>query len=297
METDGVVNFGLLYEHDAHQKYSREVMDVVTRSHAVFRYTETALTIFTTCGIMLQQNPLSCTLFGIVASENTMYSDFDAEGKPVNRLLALFGGNSVLYQDMWNVAVTQGGVWSKRMRLGKRHLRPLEGQCLTDRSSFVVGESDGEEEGEERGTWFLVSFTKFSDPSDGNTAIFCEMKNIHKVVLQERRLLDARRKEHELLQSMIPSHIIQHLLEQKREVREERERLQESGGGLDRRPSFVRKVSFSSDDSDRFLDISEIRMRSDQRVRAVAELQPDVTVFFADIAGFTKIASKATPGT
>ena len=38
-------------------------------------------------------------------------------------------------------------------------------------------------------------------------------------------------------------------------------------------------------------------MRSDQRVRAVAELQPDVTVFFADIAGFTKIASKATPGT
>ena len=117
METDGVVNFGLLYEHDAQQKYSREVMDVVTRSHAVFRYTETALTIFTTCGIMLQQNPLSCTLFGIVASENTMYSDFDAEGKPVNRLLALFGGNSVLYQDMWNVAVTQGGVWSKRTRI------------------------------------------------------------------------------------------------------------------------------------------------------------------------------------
>jgi hypothetical protein len=39
--------------------------------------------------------------------------------------------------------------------------------------------------------WYAVQLLKFSDPADGQTAIFCEMENIHEVVLQEERLREA----------------------------------------------------------------------------------------------------------
>ena len=315
VEVDKRVYYGLLYEHDASQKYSREVTDIVIRSHTVFRYTETALTIFTACGIILQQNPCSCTLFGIVASENTMYSDFDSDsGKPVDRLKALFGSNDHLYESMWENIDKKNEVWSKRMRLGKDQLRPCKDQVLSRKSSFA-SESDTEES--LKGIWFLVSFTKFSDPADGNTAICCEMKNIHKLVLQEERVLESRKSEHELLQSIIPSHIIDHLLEEKAEERAEERSgraLASSAGDTPRSTpspqsqsqspsvsyrravSFVRNTSFSSDNSDRYLDLSALRMQSDQRVSAMAEHHPRVTVFFADIVGFTQIAARSSPG-
>uniref|UniRef100_A0A7S2T0J8 Guanylate cyclase domain-containing protein n=1 Tax=Chloropicon primus TaxID=1764295 RepID=A0A7S2T0J8_9CHLO len=268
----------------------------------------------------MQQNPLSCTLFGIVASENTMYSDFDKEGKPVNRLMALFGDSHRLYEDMWDTVVNKSGVWSRRMRLGKQHLRPLDEQSLTSRSKLASDASEESSrldrtEDSSKGIWFNVSFTKFNDPSDGTTAIFCEMKNIHKVVTQEQKLLAARKNEHDLLQSIIPKHIIEHLLEEKLEEkiaarREEASSLDSSTEGQrtpgsqrsDRSPSFsrsvsfVRNCSFSSDNSDRYLNIAAVRMKSDKRVRAMAEHQKDVTVFFADVVGFTQISAVSSPG-
>ena len=41
------------------------------------------------------------------------------------------------------------------------------------------------------------------------------------VVLQEQKLVSARKNEHELLQSIIPAHIIDHLLEEKAEEKAE----------------------------------------------------------------------------
>ena len=66
----------------------------------------------------------------------------------------------------------------------KEHLRPLDRQMLSRKSSLASdsGDSDGDDPlSLGGGVWFLVSFTKFSDPSDGTLSVFCEMKNVHKV--------------------------------------------------------------------------------------------------------------------
>merc|ERR1712176_740415 len=168
VEVKGKIYYGLLYEHDAPQKYPREVMDAVTRSHTVFRYTETAMTIFTEDGIILQQNPLSCTLFGIVASENTMYSDFQKDGQPVDRLRALFGTHQYFYENMW-ATIEKGEVWSKRMQLSESNLKPTscDPQTGPSSSASAMDESPdysrllselGEASSSDKQTWFHVVF-------------------------------------------------------------------------------------------------------------------------------------------
>jgi len=284
VQVKGKVYYGLLYEHDALQKYEREVMDTVTRSHAVFRYTETALTIFTASGIILQQNPLSCTLFGIVASENTMYSDFGRDGKPLDRLRALFGERKALYESMLEAIEKRNSVWSKRMFIRKKDLKPTS----IANDDQEEEEEQGLEEEEEEGTWFAVSFNKFSDPADGSMAIFCEMKDIHKMVLQEQKLKRAKRNEHELLQSIIPKHIIDQLLEEKAVERAANESYKRS-------ISFASQSSQTSEGSDRLLDIAAVQMINVNRVRAMAEHHEQVTVFFADVVGFTAMSQSCSP--
>jgi len=309
VQVDDKVFYGFLYEHDACQKYSREVMDTVSRSHAVFRYTETALTIFTSCGIILQQNPLSCTFFGIAASENTMYSDFCSDGKPVNRLRALFGNKQALYDSMLETIEQKNSVWSQRMKVRRCDLRPLDQESNKKVQRSVSFDDDPvssdrpevEEDLDSDGSrWFQMSFNKFSDPADGKTAIFCEMKDVTKVVLQEQKLSKAKRSEHELLKSIIPKHIIQHLLEEKSS--ESHQLIRQNSGivrqnsGFSRSVSFRRCTSFSSQDSDKYLEMSALRMITDKRVGAMAEHHKQVTVCFADIVGFTRISSESSPG-
>jgi class 3 adenylate cyclase len=124
--------------------------------------------------------------------------------------------------------------------------------------------------------WYAVQLLKFSDPADGQTAIFCEMKNVHKVVLQEERLREAKKHEHELLQSIIPQNIIEHLLEVN----------QEKKGALSPR---------MSGSGESFLGLYDFQMIDDDKVSAMAQHYSQVTVFFADIVGFTNMSSHSTP--
>ncbi len=257
------------------------------------------MTIFTASGIILQQNPLSCTLFGIAASENTMYSDFGEDGRPVDRLRALFGERPALFENMMETIEKRNSVWSKRLLLRRRDLKPLAaaenngggeadqggGTSLASARLMAAGMIPGlegqEGQEEEEGTWFAVSFNKFSDPADGSMAIFCEMKDINKMVLQEQKLKRAKRSEHELLQSIIPKHIIDQLLEEK-------------AATLAASDNYKRSISFSSstsEGSERLLDIAAVH----NRVRAMAEHHEQVTVFFADVVGFTAMSQSCSP--
>merc|ERR1719443_897404 len=92
VEVDKKVYFGLFYEYDAPKKYQSEIHDIVLRSHTVFRYSEASLVVFTPCGVILQQNPVANIWFGMESAENTVYSDFDSNGNPVDRIKALFAG-------------------------------------------------------------------------------------------------------------------------------------------------------------------------------------------------------------
>lgn len=324
------VHFGLFIETNAAQKYPKEVKNLVTRAHAVFKYTESALTLFTPCGVILQQNPTSNKIFGLEACENNVYSDFQRNGRPVDRIRAMFGQNESLYDEMWETVMEQDRIWLKRMKLSKHHLMPRPELNMSSQSSHISmsgshnsltrsGSQDNisgteshdnssgsytssskelnrsgssglrsgseydfftsvnEEHMADSAVWYQVSFLKFSDPADGETALFCEMQDIHRVVLQEEKLQAARKHEHEILQSIIPQHIIEHLLEEK-----------------ESESTSVSRTN--SDVSDNYLDITALQMSNDNRVRAMAEHHSQVTVCFVDIVDFTKISSCCSPG-
>lgn len=276
VEVDLKIHFGVFIETNAAKKYPKEVKNIVSRAHSVFKYTESALTIFSPCGIILQQNPASSKLFGM---ENNVFSDFEKDGKPLNRLQALFGDNESLYREMMETVMEKGRIWWSRMKIGREHLMPelKLGRSLSESSTTVdsIFSVSADDQNEYSFTWYGVQLLKFSDPADGKTAIFCEMENIHQVVLQEERLAAAKEHQRELLQSIIPPHIIEHLLE----VNEE------SKSSL----SLSRSESACSD------DMSCFRMIDDNKVRSVARHYSQVTVCFVDIVSFTNMSSHATP--
>jgi len=177
----------------------------------------------------------------------------------------------------------KGEIWWARMKLGREHLMPelKLGRSLSESSGtvdsiFSMSGEYYEEVKKDSSVWYTIQLLKFSDPADGETAIFCEMKNIHKVVLQEEKLRAAKKHEHELLQSIIPQNIIEHLLK----VNEEH------------KGTLSPKLSGSNED---FLDMSYFKMIDDSKVSAMAQHYSQVTVFFADIVGFTNMSSHSTP--
>jgi class 3 adenylate cyclase len=285
VEVKKKIYYGLFIETNAPLKYPKEVKNAVSRAHAVFKYTETAITIFTPCGVILQQNPTSNKIFGLEACENNVFSDFEKDGKPVNRLRALFGDNESQYRDMMETVMENGQIWWSRLKLGRQQLMPelKLGRSLSESSgtvdsifSSMSGEYYEEVVKGDSSVWYAVQLLKFSDPADGQTAIFCEMKNVHKVVLQEERLREAKKHEHELLQSIIPQNIIEHLLEVN----------QEKKGALSPR---------MSGSGESFLGLYDFQMIDDDKVSAMAQHYSQVTVFFADIVGFTNMSSHSTP--
>merc|ERR1711977_795475 len=171
-------------------------------------------------------------------------------GRPVNRLRAMFGDNESQYNQMMETVMEEDEIWWARMKLGRQDLMDL------GRSSSP-GEEEKEEatqtqsSGSDSAVWYIVHLSKFSDPADGKTAIFCEMKNIHTAVLQEERLRAAKKHEYEILQNIIPKHIIEHLIQKEKE--------------LARARSLGNSASRSSTSSDDFLDIdiSAFRMIDD----------------------------------
>jgi class 3 adenylate cyclase len=294
VEVAGKINLGLFIETNAPWKYPKEVKNVISRAHGVFKYTESAVTIFTTCGTILQQNPSSSKIFGLEACGNNVFSDFEKDGKPVNRLRALFGDNESQYEEMMETLMEKGQVWCSRMKLGREHLMP-ELRLLSDRSlsgsssggttlSFdsIFSSEDNPEVQRDRHVWYAVQLLKFGDPADGKTAIFCEMDNIHSAVLQEERLRAAKKHEYEILQNIIPPHIIEHLLEKEKEAAAARRLSPQSSSG-------------SSHDSLNSLDMSDFRMIDDNKVSAMAQHYSQVTVCFVDIVGFTNMSSHSTP--
>jgi len=128
--------------------------------------------------------------------------------------------------------------------------------------------------------WYAVQLQKFSDPADGKTVIFCEMENIHLAVLQEEKLRAAKKKEYEILQSIIPKHIIEDLIEKEKDAAKLKPLSPTSSGSSD---DFLN------------LDMSYFKMIDDNKVSETARHYSQVTVFFADIVGFTNMSSHSTP--
>lgn len=291
VEVDKKVCFGLLYEYDAPKKYQAEIHDIVLRSHTVFRYTETSLVIFTPCGVILQQNPVANIWFGMESAENTVFSDFDSNGNPVDRIKAIFAaGNEALYDEMWETVMEKQDSWFRKIKVYKHNLKP---DNLDLARSMAGGRSFGSEPQGLVPTdselelmygppkWIYVSFNKINDPSNGQVLLTCAMRDVTDLELQKQKYIAARKVEKELLQSIIPTHIIDHLVEENK-IRKSSEKTSSDKS--------------SSDSDSPLMDLSAVRMTSEMKMRKVAEHHAEVTVFFADIVSFTKISSQSDAG-
>merc|ERR1712157_305781 len=217
------------------------------------------------------------------------------DGKPVNRLRALFGDNESQYNEMMETVMEKKDeVWCSRMKLGREHLMPEPelGRSLSvsfgsfgtvdrifpsSREHCQEGHTNNDDYSS---VWYAVQLHKFSDPADGKTVIFCEMENIHLAVLQEEKLRAAKKKEYEILQSIIPKHIIEDLIEKEKDAAKLKPLSPTSSGSSD---DFLN------------LDMSYFKMIDDNKVSETARHYSQVTVFFADIVGFTNMSSHSTP--
>ena len=105
------------------------------------------------------------------------------------------------------------------------------------------------------------------------------------MVKQREQIKAAKKREHAILQSMIPEHIIDFLLEEKTKC-------EDLGSQLGRST----KSNSSSTSSEEFLSLSKLRSRTaSDRVASLAEQHNGVTVLFTDIVGFTKMTSQSNP--
>ena len=272
------VYFGIFFETSKKEKYPGEVMHTVLRAHACWKGCAAALVLFTPDGVILQQNTLADSLFGFDSVDTNVFSDFKQDGTPVDRIKALFVGNEDLYGEMWDAVMVKNRRWWSRLQLGLSHLQPATKRREDkDVSAWVYGDDTY--------AWYYVLFQRINDPADGNVVLSCELKDISDFVHHEEKLRAAKVHEHELLESIIPGHIIEHLIVQKKDKDEAK---------LERSNTFM-SIS-NSDSTDNYLNVSALRMIDDQRVSEMAEHHKQVTVIFADIAGFTRISSQSSPG-
>ena len=130
------------------------------------------------------------------------------------------------------------------------------------------------------------------DPSSGTEVVYMELSDVTKEVEQENLVKEARRQEHAILQSMIPEHIIDFLVEEKRSKRREAE-----GSSRGRWPMSSTRSSTGSlgSSEEGLLSLTGVQAFNESRVASLAEEHRGVTVLFTDVVGFTEMTSQCAP--
>lgn len=145
------------------------------------------------------------------------------------------------------------------------------------------------EDGSEDTLWVSFFATLFRDPAFPEQKIIAtELLDITRQVEQEEFVKASRKREHALLQSMIPEHIIDFLVEEKRSARAAR-------GSPPRSALWPDKLEGKSHSDEGLLSSLDVQGLSGNRVASLAEHHSAVTVLFTDIVGFTKMASQSNP--
>ena len=199
-------------------------------------------------------------IFGMVARHNTTYQDLEEDGTPVNRIRALFGSEEGAYESMWAAIHNEvHPVWQGRLKVMRSAMK-----------SWVPYA-----EGDYVHLW--MQFHMVRDPCSGDKVIYSEFLDITRQVEQEEFVREAKKREHAILQSMIPEHIIDFLVEEKRSTPR------------------TNHSSSSSSSEEGLLSLSRVQDFSESRVASLAEHHNGVTVLFTDIVGFTEMTSQCAP--
>ena len=284
VEWKGRVRYGYLVEDSA-----RCVLQEVYRAHATYKYTQSAACIFTPNGEIVQSNPIAMA-WGIWGE--------DAKGRPVNGLRFLFGNQRESYYKMWHGVNNKEtyNMWHGRIKVQTRRPRSASGGGFGRDGADDVGSDDDDHDIDDAHAhphaasflWANTFAHKFRDPATGKEVIYMELVDITRQVEQEELIKEAKKREHAILKEIIPEHIIDFLLEEKRNA----------GDSLQSLASPSCAASWgraSSSGSEIFLTLQSVRQTSERRVASLAEHHSSVTVLFTDIVGFTKMTSQCAP--
>eukprot|EP00212_Chloropicon_laureae_P005637 CAMPEP_0197498990 /NCGR_PEP_ID=MMETSP1311-20131121/60796_1 /TAXON_ID=464262 /ORGANISM="Genus nov. species nov., Strain RCC856" /LENGTH=689 /DNA_ID=CAMNT_0043044729 /DNA_START=72 /DNA_END=2142 /DNA_ORIENTATION=+ len=278
VERNGRVHFAVIVNVTAKLLHDKELQHRLLRSHAAIRYSNNMSLFFSEDGQILDQNPGSLPYFGMgcVALRGAEVSD---DGKPVNRLKSLFGDTF----DAVMAALETSNSWSGRIDVSWAQLKPWRTNIRSSMNDF----SDDDDE-EECDFVLKVTLNRVHDPATGHWCFHASIADLSKRARVERRMEEMRKQKQELLSQILPPHIVDGLLAAKKSEKGILSSRSSSTSSELSRAAPISQLSSSGE-----LDFSEI-CDCESRVRSMAEYHEQVTVFFADIVGFTAISQSLT---
>ena len=221
-------------------------------------------------GILIWQNPASCSLIGAHSLENCQPSPGQKGRKSgLNFLALLFEGQEELKQEMLALVKT-GASFNQRMEIKSFELKRMLGFSPL------------------QPLWHKVFASQIQDPLTHNPSLIIVQVDETAVVVAEMKVKTLQTQQQALLQEILPQQVTDILLLRLSRVNESIQKGSESGKWVSDTSEPLERLSVRSGSSG-------VPGLSRQNVQDLSTSHDDVTILFADIKGFTSMSAALHP--